>query len=309
MIRALVTGAGGFVGKYLVRHLALSGRLVYAAGRSRPQFPPEIAQPVALDVTDPRSVVAALLTTLPDEIYHLAAVAQPVGQAPGDYVRTNVEGTLNLLVAVAAHVPQGRLLVVTSGLAYGECEDGPVVETAPLRPRGLYAASKAAADLLAGAVGSVMPGVIRARPFNHSGPGQSANYLLGAITRQAAEFRMGRREPIMELGNLHARRDFSDVRDVVAAYLVLMETGQPGEAYNVCSGRTVSVSELADLTMKVCGLSFEIRSVFRQRRVEDIVVAAGNNERLRALGWTPQFSLEGTILDTVTDWEERLGGI
>lgn len=220
-------------------------------------------------------------------------------EAPGDTLRVNGEMTLNLLEAVLAETPEARVLVASSGEVYGTPATPPVREDAPLRPQNPYAVSKAQSDLLAGFYADARGlHVVRARAFNHAGPGQGDHFALSSFARQAAA---GASE--IRCGALHTRRDFTDVRDVVRAYLALLQHGESGGVYNVCSGRSTSTAELVALVAGAAGR--ELTPVPDPARVRPHEVADlyGDPSRLLATtGWAPAIGLEQTAADTLAWW-------
>ena len=296
-MKAFVTGAGGFVGPYLTAHLRACGDNVIETDHD-------------LDVTDGEIVRKAFAASKPDAVYHLAA-ASHVGSswsAPVDVTRINAEGTLNvLLAAVEASVP--RVLVIGSAEEYGRIapEDLPVAETAPLRPVSPYGASKAAAEMLAShAFRGRGLGVVCVRAFNHLGPGQSDALVASSIAKQVAVAERAGGGTVLT-GDLSPRRDFTDVRDVVRAYRLLVERGEPGESYNVCSGRDVSIQEIADAlaASSTVPVTFEIEPS-RLRPVEIPVVRGDNTKLCRATGWMPEISLSRTLADILDWWRQEL---
>ena len=295
-MKALITGAGGFVGPYLSAHLAECGDEA-------------VGTDVEMDITDAESVRATFLDARPEVVYHLAA-ASHVGtswSAPVEVLRVNAEGTLNVLLA-ALEAGVGRVLLIGSAEQYGKLspEQIPVRETEPMRPVSPYGASKAAAEMLASHAfhGRGLP-VICVRAFNHLGPGQSANLVASSIAKQVAE---AEREGggVVRTGDLTPRRDFTDVRDVVRAYRLLVERGEPGEAYNVCSGRDVAIQEVADHLAAQAKAEVRFELDPERLRPVDVPVVRGDNTKLRnATGWDPEMPLDETLGDILAWWREH----
>jgi GDP-4-dehydro-6-deoxy-D-mannose reductase len=290
---AFVTGGAGFAGRHL---LAL---LPGAMAPSREE----------LDLLDPAAVRTAVRAAAPAVVFHLAALASVPRswEAPAETLTENVAMTTNLLEAVRREAPEAAVVVVGSGEVYGPPERLPLEEGAPLRPQNPYAVSKAACDLLAGQYADAFGlRMVRMRPFNHAGPGQADDYVLGTLTRQVAEAEAaGATEAVLRTGNPDSARDFTDVRDVVRAYVAAADL-EPG-AFNVASGRAVSVRELIELVRGVSRLP--VRHEVKQERVRahDIPEVRGSAERLRAAtGWKPEIPLERTVVDALDAWRERL---
>lgn len=302
-MRILVTGADGFVGGHLLRTLARDGANETFAG-FLPNTAAGVAAPAAeqipLDVTDPASVEAAIEAARPDRIFHLAAQSS-VGRSLDDPLGTwtvNATGTLLLAETLRRARRPARLLVISSAEVYGPVDDRPIREDLPLRPTTPYGASKAAAEmaaLQAGREGALE--VVIARSFNHTGPGQDERFVLPSMARQLARMRAGEAEPVLRVGNLAARRDFLDVRDVVAAYLALIERGVPGGVYNVCSGVARSLREVVARLVEISGTGASIEVDPARLREVDIPVLYGSADRLRALGWGPAIDLDRTLRD------------
>jgi GDP-4-dehydro-6-deoxy-D-mannose reductase len=296
-IRAFVTGASGFAGRHLVRHLTDVGATVVAPPR------PEV------DLLDAAAVRRALADARPDRVFHLGALAS-VGRSWQDSRATlvsNIEMTLNVLEAVRAEAPGAWVLHAGSGEVYGRPERLPVDEDAALRPQNPYATSKAASDLLAGQYADTHAlHVVRTRAFNHAGPGQSDEYVLGTLTRQVAEAEAGgAHEVVLRTGNPDARRDFTDVRDVVRAYAAAAAL-DPG-VYNVASGRTASVRELIELLASATDVRLEHEVDPERIRPSDVPEVRGSAERLHeATGWTPQLPLSRTVADALDEWRVQL---
>jgi GDP-4-dehydro-6-deoxy-D-mannose reductase len=215
-------------------------------------------------------------------------------------------GTLHLLDALRRHAPAARTLVVSSAEVYGGLTS-PLPETTPLAPASPYAASKAAAEMIAlqhfRAYG--LP-VVRARSFNHTGPGQTARFAVSAFARQIARIEVARQAPVLGVGNLSARRDFLDVRDVAAAYLALARLGAAGEAYNVCSGKAVALQTLRDGLLANAKVGIDVERDPALDRPVDVPELRGDPTRLQAAtGWRPEIPLEQTLLDVLAYWRAK----
>lgn len=294
MTRALVTGADGFVGSHLSEHLAACGDEVI---------------PSATDITDRTTLIDAFAAAAPDVVYHLAAQAD-VGASwtdPLETLRINVEGTANVLDA-ARLAGCRRVVAVTSADVYGLVTDAdlPLRETQPLRPVSPYAASKAAADMycLQAGLGHGLD-VVRVRAFNHLGPGQSDRFVASAIaSRIAACERDGTHT--VRIGNLDARRDFTDVRDVVRAYRALMVDGEAGEAYHVCSGLDRSVRDLADILVTHSTTEIHLETDPELLRPVDLEVLRGDNAKItERTGWSPTIPIQQTLADLLEYWRQH----
>jgi GDP-4-dehydro-6-deoxy-D-mannose reductase len=292
---AFVTGGGGFAGQHL---LAALDEPVTAPVREE------------LDLLDGAAVRSVLRDARPSLVFHLAALAS-VGRSwdqPAETLLGNLEMTVNLLEAVRIEVPRAAVLVVSSGEVYGPPKRLPVDESAPLRPQNPYAVSKAACDLLAGQYADAHGlRVVRTRAFNHAGPGQSEEYVVGTLTRQVAEAEAaGLSEVVLRTGNVDSARDFTDVRDVVRAYVAAAQL--PPGAYNVCSGHAVSVRELIELLRAAARVEIRHEVDPERVRAHDVPEVRGSAERLRAAtGWTPEIPLEHTVADALEEWRRRLG--
>ena len=295
-MKALITGAGGFVGPYLRSHLASCGDEV-------------VGTDAEVDITDAEGLRASFTSAAPDVVYHLAA-ASHVGtswSAPVDVLRVNAEGTLNVLLA-AIEAGVSRVLVVGSAEQYGKVTPDllPVSETTPMRPVSPYGASKAAAEMVAShAFHGRGLEVVCVRAFNHLGPGQSDALVASTIARQVAEAeRAG--GGVVRTGDLSPRRDFTDVRDVVRAYRLLVERGAPGEAYNVCSGRAVAIQDIADALAGRATVDVRFELDPERLRPVDVPEVCGDNTKLRdATGWSPGVALDQTLGDVLDWWRQR----
>jgi GDP-4-dehydro-6-deoxy-D-mannose reductase len=297
--RALVTGGSGFAGRHLVTLCRDAGDAVVTAERS-----------TGVDLLDAGSARAAVRDAAPDVVYHLAARAH-VGQSwedPAGTLRDNLAMTVNLFEAVRAHAPDAVVVAVSSSEIYGPADRLPIEETFPLRPQNPYAVSKASADLLAGFYADAHGlRIVRARAFNHSGPGQEPTYAIGNFAYQAAQAAVeGAARLRIVTGNPDTRRDYTDVRDVVRAYRALAERGEPG-VFNVCSGVSRSARELLAGLAEAAGLELEHVVDPARVRAYEVMELRGANAALRAAtGWQPEIPIERTLADTVAWWRERL---
>lgn len=298
MPRVLITGASGFVGRHLADACAAAGDDIHAAAST------------GADLRDGEAARAAVAAAGPEIVYHLAAHAH-VGASwadPAATLRENLAMTVNVLEAVRAESPRAVVLAVGSGEAYGRPEALPLTEDAPLRPRSPYAASKAAADVVAGFYADAYGlSVVRVRAFNHAGPGQEPRYAISSFARQlAAGLEAGANPVAIVTGSPDARRDYTDVRDVVRAYRLLAAAACPG-AYNVCSGRALSARELVTALGEAAGV--EVRHEIDPERVraQEVPEMRGSATRLAALtGWRPEIPLARTLTDTVAWWRAQL---
>lgn len=298
-MRAFVTGGHGFVGRFLCAHLAEEGDDVVAPHADE------------LDVTDSEAVRAAVSEAAPDAVYHLAGIASVAEswRAPEHVFHVNAGGTLALLDAVRTSPPVPRVLLVSSAEVYGRVapEALPIGEAAPMAPATPYAASKAAAELVGVQAfhGWGVP-VVRARPFNHIGPGQSVEFAVPAFARRIVEA-AGTGAAALTVGNLMARRDFTDVRDVVRAYRLLVLSGEPGEAYNVCSGRDVLLEDVVRRLLAAAGADLALEVDPDLLRPVDVPVLRGDPAKLQAAtGWTPTVPLDRTLADVLDDVRTRV---
>jgi GDP-4-dehydro-6-deoxy-D-mannose reductase len=265
---------------------------------------------VAADLLDAAATRAAVAAAAPDVVYHLAALAH-VGRSWNDPATTlagNQAMSLNLHEAARTEAPGAVLVAVSSGEVYGAPAALPVDEAAPLRPQNPYAVSKAATDLLAGFYADAHGlRVVRPRAFNHAGPGQLPIYALASFTRQVAIGLEAGEDPVrLVTGNPDARRDFTDVRDVVRAYRLLAEAGEPG-VFNVCSGRSSSPRELLPALGEAVGVEIEHEVDPALVRAHEVMEIRGSAERLRAAtGWRPEIPLETTLADTIAWWRAEI---
>ena len=315
MPTALVTGASGFAGPYLARHLRQLGYDVVCGShlpeaRAAGPDPSQDHTWVDLDVTDREGLRRVVAEARPDEVYHLAGLTRPTSGRTEEFYRVNFGGALNLLETVREDAPETRVLLVGSAYAYGRV-DRPISETQSLEPVNHYGVSKAAADLLGFSYALEGIHVVRARPFNHTGPHQSPDFVLPSLVQQFAEIGAGECEPTVSLGNLDSVRDFSDVRDIVRGYKLALQKGRNGEAYNLASGEGVSVREIFDLVSAEAGIEAGLTVEPTRTRATDIpYLVADVSKASEELEWGAQIPLKQTIremLGAVQRERERHG--
>jgi GDP-4-dehydro-6-deoxy-D-mannose reductase len=304
MKRLLVTGRHGFVGT------TLAGMVATEPALSGWQL---VDVPIELDLRDPDQARGIVDATAPDAVLHLAAISNvPESfRDPGATLAVNLLGTLHLLQALRRRGFAGPMVYAGTGDVYGQVPEAelPIAETRPPAPRNPYAVSKLAAETLCWQWTATEGMDIRlARPFNHIGPGQSDAFVVASIARQIVAIKAGRRDSVVDVGDIDVTRDFTDVRDVVRAYLLLLEMGVSGETYNICSGEERSVRALLLRMAVLAGADVAIRQdPARLRPVEQRRVRGDPGKIRRATGWTASTSLDETLRAILSHWE-RLDG-
>lgn len=312
--RILITGVTGFVGGYLVEqcHTRYPQAEVFGIYHNKPlrQGSAALRQviPLQADVTQAEEVLQALAQSCPDVIFHLAAQAS-VAASWSDPIRTlqvNAIGTLHLLETVRLEHPTARIVLVGSGEVYGAAlpHENPIREECPLRPVNPYAVAKATQDLYGYQYGvSYGIPIMRVRAFNHFGPRQADAFVVSGLARQIALIEAGKAEPVVLVGNLQAKRDFLPVRDVVEAYLAVAEHGQPGEVYNVGSGRARSIGEILDCLLTLTKKPISVREDAARMRPVDIPILEADISRIHAhTGWQPTVPFELALRETLDYW-------
>ena len=311
----LITGASGFAGRYLSRYLAqvnpdasLYGTTLLGATPS-----PEIVSYISIELQDADAVTNLLQSLQPTQIFHLAAQSSVPDsfRDPWNTYQNNIKAQLNILEAARVMNPIPKILVVASSEMYGHVmpEDLPVNESTPLRPANPYSVSKVTQDLMAYQMHlSYDLPIVRARPFNHFGAGQVEKFVATAFAMQIARIEQGLQNPIVSVGNLTAKRDFTDVRDVVRAYHDLIEHGRPGEVYNIASGNAHSIQYLLDTLLQFSTAAIEVQTDPTRMRPSDVPVIEGDASKLRALtGWEPTIPFEESLLNILNDCRQRVG--
>jgi GDP-4-dehydro-6-deoxy-D-mannose reductase len=313
-VRILITGIGGFVGRHLTAYVLAQTPDAELHGAV---IAPEHAIPQAechvVDLKDEAAVHTLIQRVRPDHIYHLAAQAS-VGrsfEAPWETLENNILAQLNLITGCLKLETPPRLLIISSGEIYGAetVSDTPPTEDAPLCPSNPYSVSKVAQDMLGLQyyLSHKLP-IMRARPFNHLGPGQRLGFVAPDFALQVARIEAGVQAPIMRVGNLSAERDFTDVRDIVRAYFLIMERGNPGEAYNIASGRYITVRYLLDVMLGYSSAQIRVETDTARLRPSGTSRSWGDASRLRRVtGWEPQIPIEQTIFDVLNEFRQQVG--
>ncbi len=308
----LITGAAGFAGSHLLDLLEPANRTIVAwrrPGEPLPAAPTgRTCRWLALDILDADAVRRAVLDARPSLVCHLAGAAhagESWDRAAGT-LEVNVLGTHHLLEAVAALDPVPRVLVIGSALVYRE-QGRPLCEDDPIGPASPYALSKLAQEMAgAHAFDRGLP-VLLTRSFNHIGPRQSPSFFASGVARQVARIERGLAAPIIEVGNLEARRDLSDVRDTVRAYRAILERGTPGRLYNVCAGRAYRIGEILDGLLSRSHVRIDVRQDPARYRPHDAPIVVGDHSRLTdELGWVPTIPMEQTLTDLLAFWRQAV---
>lgn len=312
-LRILITGATGFVGYHLIQHLR--DTVPDAAIHGTSLFDEEPRKHVTLhtiDLREPDAVHQLIKQTKPQQIYHLAAQAfvPRSFEDPWETLENNIRSQLNIIQACIQVDLQPRILIVSSAEIYGpvQPEELPLTESAPLRPTSPYSVSKITQDMLALQyfLSHNLP-IFRARPFNHFGPGQNENFVAPAFALQIARIEARLNPPKISVGDLSARRDFTDVRDIVRAYRLIVEKGQPGDVYNVASGTAYSIESLLNHLLKQANVKIETSVDPERLRPTTIPILQGDATRLtQATGWKPQISFEQSLSDILDDCRTRV---
>jgi GDP-4-dehydro-6-deoxy-D-mannose reductase len=311
----LITGASGFVGQHLITSLRQSQpdeALIGTMNRSTVTSNDDHLRYVRIDLCDTALVKALLDEIRPSVIYHLAGQSSPAYsfEAPWETLETNIRSQFNILQGCHELGLTPRILVVTSAEIYGtvQPEELPITEDAPLRPASPYSLSKITQDMMGWQyyLCHQLP-VIRARAFNHPGPGQSERFVITAFAMQVARIEAGLQEPIIQVGNLSAQRDFTDVRDVVRAYQLLIERGQAGEAYNIASNQAISIAEVLAALLSYSRVAIRTELDVSRLRPADIPCIQGSYAKLNAAtGWTPQIPFTQSLQAILEDCRQRV---
>jgi GDP-4-dehydro-6-deoxy-D-mannose reductase len=314
-LRVLITGIGGFVGGHLSRHILniipqveIHGTIL--PGSTEPPFDDCLYH--AIDLRNEAEAYKLISAIQPDHIYHLAAQASVKRsfENPWQTLENNILSQLNVINACLTANIQPRILIISSGEIYGAIppEALPIREDTPLAPSSPYSVSKVAQDMLGLQyfLSHHLP-IMRARPFNHLGPGQSEGFVAPDFAMQIARIEAGEQQPLLRVGDLSAQRDFTDVRDIVRAYQLIIAKGKPGDVYNVASGKAHSIQYLLESLLKHSAVPIEIQVDQSRMRPSHIPILLGDSTQLRqATGWEATIPFEQTLLDVLNDCRQRI---
>ncbi|MDP3998065.1 MAG: GDP-mannose 4,6-dehydratase [bacterium] len=315
--RALVTGITGFAGSHLAELLLKRGFAVYGTSRPRSKTDniDDIKKDIRLedaDLLDSHSLSSIMVKIKPDYIFHLAAQSfvQSSWASPSNTVETNVVGSVHLFEAIRRAEIDPVVQIACSSEEYGLVLENevPVKEENPLRPLSPYAVSKVAMDYLGYQYHqSYGMKIVRTRGFNHTGPRRGEVFVTSNFAKQIAEIEKGKREPVIEVGNLEAKRDWTDVRDMVLGYLLAVEKGEPGEVYNICSGKAWKISRMLDFLLAESKIKVEIKASAERMRPSDVPILIGDYSKFhKKTGWEPKIPFEKTMKDLLNYWRERV---
>lgn len=317
-MRILITGSGGFVGSSLVRHLATAAPTdVEVHGtvfQSRWRLDPirHAVRLHQLDLREAEAVVQLIRTVCPDLVFHLAAQSNAFTSSHNPWLtyEANIRSQLNLLEALLHWQPNARVLIASSNEVYGliQPEELPLNESAPCRPLTPYGVTKVAQEVMAQQYWRRHHlSIVVARSFNHIGAGQADGFVASTFARQLAEIEAGKREPVIRVGNLDVERDFSDVRDVVSAYWLLLNQGEAGHIYNVGSGTALPIRRILDILLRLVDLKVQIVPDLTRTRTHEIPKIVCDNGKLVArTHWAPYHDLDTTLFDVLSFWRSHL---
>ncbi len=319
MKKVLITGANGFVGSHLSEYI-LNNKLgeVYGAYRTKNEDFSNIKgimkkiELVECDITDSYSVDKTIEEVKPDYIFHLAAQAfvPSSWKSPVETLNTNIVGSLNLFEAIKKNNKSITIQIAGSSEEYGMVKEDevPITEDNPLRPLSPYGVSKVAMDLLGYQYNkSYGLKIIRTRAFNHEGPRRGESYVTSNFAKQVALIEAGEQKPVLMVGNLKAKRDYTDVRDTVRAYWLAAEKCTPGEAYNICSGKAYEIQKIVDILKELTKKDFEVKQDPKRLRPSDVQILLGDSSKFRKqTGWKPEIAFEKTMEDLLDYWRKKI---
>lgn len=312
-MNALIIGGAGFVGKYLIEHLAKDCNYnVSATKLPNESIKSELCNVYDLNILNPEQITEVLKDTNPDVIVHLSAQSSVKlsWEKPQLTIDVNIKGSLNVLDCVRSLNINPRILLIGSGEEYGYIKDNecPINEENRLRPGNIYAITKSTQNMI-GTIYSKAYNmdIVMVRAFNHIGAGQDPMFVVSDFCKQIAEIEKGLKEPFMMVGNLSAKRDFTNVKDVVKAYGLLSKKGKSGETYNIGSGKAVSIQQILDTAKSFSSVDIEVRQDPNRMRPSDVpIIEADISKIFNDTGWKPQIDLDSTILEVLDFWRNNL---
>ena len=311
-MKVLIIGAAGFVGTYLIQELKKADDEIYVTKMPQEKIQTDGILQYNLDILQLQQIRELFQKVKPDYIYHLAAQSSVSvsWKNPNLTVDVNIKGVINVLDAVRECVPNARILLIGSGEEYGYVKEGeiPIKEENVLRPGNIYAATKACQNMIGKIYSDAYDlDIMMARAFNHIGPNQTPLFVVADFCKQVAEIEVGKHDSCIRVGNLSAKRDFTDVRDVVRAYVLLMKYGKKGEIYNVGSGHAISIEDILRMILKKTNKKIQIVVEQEKMRPVDVPIIEADVSALKyRTGWEKEISIEKTIEDTLHYWRKQV---
>lgn len=312
-MRALITGVNGFVGSHLEEWLKVQNIEVWGTSRIRADIQDDSLNRVQLDFNDEEEIIKILNDIKPDMIFHLAA--QSSVKKSWDSIAVTLEANVINTAVFYEAIRRSEIAGTTKVLSIGSSEEYgiisadkiPIKENSFLNPINPYGMSKVSQFMLTKLYASLGMHVVHVRPFNHIGPGQSLGFVTTDFSNQIAKIEAGIIEPKMSVGNLSAKRDFLDVRDIVRAYEKIIHSGIPGEVYNICSGTPLAISDVLDNLIKLSTCNIQVSTDKNLLRNVDIPLYVGSNEKIKSLiNWEQEIPIEKTLADTLNFWREKI---
>ena len=312
VIKALIIGGAGFVGNYLIDHLADELKWdISVTKMSREELKNDKANIYDLDILNKEQINEVLEKVRPDYIFHLAAQSSVAlsWKNPGLTIDVNIKGSVNVMDAIRILDYKPRMLFIGSGEEYGHIkpEESPIVEENRVRPGNIYAATKVCQNMIGKIYSDAYDmDIMMVRAFNHIGPNQAPMFVVADFCKQVVEIERGEKEPVIYTGNLNVNRDFTDVRDVVRAYGLLIQMGQKGETYNIGSGSAIAIQEILDRILKLSKVEIKNEIDPDKIRPVDVPIIEANISKIHeATGWVPKISLDTTLLETLEYWRKK----
>lgn len=313
-MKSLIIGGAGFVGTHLIRYLnnEMKHKVVVTKMPTENISITENIQVLNLDILDKDMILEVFEQVKPDYIFHLAAQSSVAlsWKNPALTIDVNIKGTVNILDALRESGIKARILLIGSGEEYGKVLENeiPIQENNMLRPGNIYAATKVCQNMIGKIyVDAYNLDIIMVRAFNHIGTNQTPNFVVADFCKKVAEIEVGKSDPVIKVGNLNSQRDFTDVRDVVRAYALLIKCGKAGETYNIGSGHAVRIKELLDIILKYSNIDIQIEVDHSKFRPVDIpIIQADTKKVFETTGWKPKIGLEQTIKETLDYWRKQV---
>lgn len=314
MKKVLIIGAAGFVGGYLIDHIQKNRDWnIIATKLPGEKIENREITVIDLNILDIYAVSELISTSNPDYIFHLAAQSSVAfsWKHPDITVDVNIKGTLNLLDSIYKNGSHPKVLLIGSGEEYGYVfeRDLPIKEETYLRPSNIYAATKAFQNMLGNIYSKAYSlNIINVRAFNHIGPKQSPTFVISDFCKQIVLIEQNKQRAVIQVGNINVKRDFTDVRDIVRAYVMLMDSGKNGATYNVGSGRSYSIKYILNHLLKLTDMNIKVQRDVEKYRPTDVTCIEADINKIRCdIGWEPQISLDITLKNTLDYWRNMLG--